>query len=320
MRVAQPPLVAVLLALIVFASASVALADGRVALVVGNSTYAHIGRLPNPENDAVDLAAALQRLGFDVTTELDADRGALTEDAAGVHAAERGGGRVAGVLRGPRHRDGRSELPGAGGRAAGAGRGRALRGGDAGRPAGVDGGGVAASGDPGRVPEQPAGAFDAADGGNAHGERGELRGPERGPAGGRDAGGVCGGGGDDGGGRPWAEQPVHDGAAGAPGAASGAERGVPTGAGAGAGVDGRRAAAARVRVAAGRALPERGRRSPRRRPWPPGRRSTEQRRRRGCSRRRCSGSRSGRAPPHRTSRRICGSIRRGPTGRWCRTG
>ena len=59
--------------------ASVALADGRVALVVGNSTYDHIGRLPNPENDAVDMAAALQRLGFDVTTELDADRVVLTE-------------------------------------------------------------------------------------------------------------------------------------------------------------------------------------------------------------------------------------------------
>ena len=78
MRVAQPALVTVLLALIVFASASVALADGLVALVVGNSTYAHIGQLPNPENDAVDMAAALQRLGFDVTTELDADRVALT--------------------------------------------------------------------------------------------------------------------------------------------------------------------------------------------------------------------------------------------------
>ena len=55
------------------------LADGRVALVVGNSTYAHIGQLPNPENDAVDMTAALQRLGFDVMTELDADRVALTE-------------------------------------------------------------------------------------------------------------------------------------------------------------------------------------------------------------------------------------------------
>ncbi len=58
-------LVAATLVLVVFASTSVVLADGRVALVVGNGTYAHIERLPNPENDAVDMAAALRRLGFD---------------------------------------------------------------------------------------------------------------------------------------------------------------------------------------------------------------------------------------------------------------
>ena len=79
MGVARSSFVATVLVLVVFASATVVLADGRVALVVGNSTYGHIGRLPNPENDAVDMAAALQRLGFDVTTELDADRVALTE-------------------------------------------------------------------------------------------------------------------------------------------------------------------------------------------------------------------------------------------------
>ena len=72
-------LVLATLALAVLATPAVALADGRVALVVGNSTYDHIGRLPNPENDAVDMAAALARLGFEVTTELDADRVALTE-------------------------------------------------------------------------------------------------------------------------------------------------------------------------------------------------------------------------------------------------
>ncbi|MCY4509277.1 MAG: hypothetical protein OXG35_20300 [Acidobacteria bacterium] len=38
-----------------------ALAEGRMALVVGNSTYAHIGRLPNAENDATDISAALRR-------------------------------------------------------------------------------------------------------------------------------------------------------------------------------------------------------------------------------------------------------------------
>ena len=78
MRLAKLGIV-LLLAVVLVASSSVALAAGRVALVVGNSTYAHIGRLPNPENDAADLAAALQRLGFEVTTELDADRVSLTE-------------------------------------------------------------------------------------------------------------------------------------------------------------------------------------------------------------------------------------------------
>ena len=72
-------LVVAVLAFIVVAVPAVVLADGRVALVVGNSTYAHIGRLPNPDSDAVDMSAALRRLGFEVTTELDADRVELTE-------------------------------------------------------------------------------------------------------------------------------------------------------------------------------------------------------------------------------------------------
>ncbi len=72
-------LVVAVLAFVVFAAPSVVLADGRVALVVGNSTYAHIGRLPNPDNDARDMSAALRRLGFEVTTEFDADRVELTE-------------------------------------------------------------------------------------------------------------------------------------------------------------------------------------------------------------------------------------------------
>ena len=72
--------VVAVLATIVFAVPAVVLADGRVvALVVGNSTYGHIGRLPNPDNDARDMSAALRRLGFDVTTEFDADRVEMTE-------------------------------------------------------------------------------------------------------------------------------------------------------------------------------------------------------------------------------------------------
>ena len=69
----------VALAFVVLAMPTVVFADGRVALVVGNSTYAHIGRLPNPDNDARDMSAALRRLGFEVTAELDADRVELTE-------------------------------------------------------------------------------------------------------------------------------------------------------------------------------------------------------------------------------------------------
>ena len=80
MRPAKLGDVVLLLAVIVVASWSTrALAAGRVALVVGNGTYAHIGRLPNPGNDAADMSAALRRLGFEVTTVRDADRVALSE-------------------------------------------------------------------------------------------------------------------------------------------------------------------------------------------------------------------------------------------------
>ena len=78
MRALKLPVVAAL-AFVVLAAPTVVFADGRVALVVGNSTYANIGRLPNPENDAADVSAALRRIGFEVTTEFDADRVELTE-------------------------------------------------------------------------------------------------------------------------------------------------------------------------------------------------------------------------------------------------
>ena len=69
----------VLLALVLLAAPLPASAAGRVALVVGNSTYEHTVRLQNPANDAADLSAALRRLGFDVTVARDAGRTALTE-------------------------------------------------------------------------------------------------------------------------------------------------------------------------------------------------------------------------------------------------
>ena len=70
---------AVLAALLPLAAPLPASAAGRVALVVGNGAYTHAGRLPNPTNDASDVAAALGRLGFEVTIARDAGRTALNE-------------------------------------------------------------------------------------------------------------------------------------------------------------------------------------------------------------------------------------------------
>ena len=96
-------LVVAVLASVVLVLPAVALADGRVALVMGNSTYTHIGRLPNPDNDARDISAALRRLGFEVTTEFDADRVEVAEalrtctrQSAGRPASDRCAGTVAG--------------------------------------------------------------------------------------------------------------------------------------------------------------------------------------------------------------------------------
>jgi len=51
-----------------------ALAETRVALVVGNSAYLSTTQLANPLNDARDMAAALKSAGFDVVEALDADK------------------------------------------------------------------------------------------------------------------------------------------------------------------------------------------------------------------------------------------------------
>src|SRR5262249_42481086 len=48
--------------------ASEALAEKRVALVIGNSTYANVRPLTNPANDANAVAAMFKEAGFDVVT------------------------------------------------------------------------------------------------------------------------------------------------------------------------------------------------------------------------------------------------------------
>ena len=51
-----------------------AIANNRVALVVGNAKYAHAPPLANPHNDAQDIAAALRGLGFTVELAVDLER------------------------------------------------------------------------------------------------------------------------------------------------------------------------------------------------------------------------------------------------------
>jgi uncharacterized caspase-like protein len=47
-------------------------AEGRVALVIGNSAYQNLPQLNNPKNDAADVSQSFTRLGFKVTTVQDA--------------------------------------------------------------------------------------------------------------------------------------------------------------------------------------------------------------------------------------------------------
>jgi Caspase domain len=55
---------------------SAAIAEKRVALVIGNSTYARAGKLPNPLHDARAIEAMLRSAGFDLV-EVKNDLGAL---------------------------------------------------------------------------------------------------------------------------------------------------------------------------------------------------------------------------------------------------
>jgi uncharacterized caspase-like protein len=57
--------------------AAPALAETRVALVIGNSAYKHAPALANPKNDAEGMAASLRRLKFEVLAGTDLDKPAM---------------------------------------------------------------------------------------------------------------------------------------------------------------------------------------------------------------------------------------------------
>ncbi|WP_044550564.1 caspase family protein [Mesorhizobium japonicum] len=77
-------LTAFLAALFCLAATALALAETKslkgVALIIGQSNYQHIAALPNPANDARDMAKMLTDLGFDARNVTDRDTAKLKRD------------------------------------------------------------------------------------------------------------------------------------------------------------------------------------------------------------------------------------------------
>ncbi len=120
MRLQPARLGGILLAVVttLLASVPMAVAADRVALVIGNGAYRSANALPNPPNDAADIAAALRRIGFDVVEGRDLDkRGDGRQDREfGRKLDARRSGPV--LLCRPRPAGRRQELSGAGRRQA----------------------------------------------------------------------------------------------------------------------------------------------------------------------------------------------------------
>ena len=231
-------------------------ATDRFALVIGNSRYAAFYELPNPRNDASDVGAALERLGFEVTTVVDGGRLQM-HDALQSFARRSVGASIAVVFyaghgmemdganylipidaRLERDTDVEYETVQLD---------RVLR---------ATGRGGSAAGHSRCMPQQPSGAEDAASTRDTKHKPRQLWRSGRAAATGRNAGGVCGGRGDDSGRWGRSQQPLYGGAARASGGALGNQRAIPTGAEAGAGNHSGATEAARISVAVGRSLPD----------------------------------------------------------------
>ena len=72
-------LIAALSAVTFMVSANAALADKRVAFVVGNGAYKNVAGLPNPAVDARSMAKLLRNVGFDVVEGSNLTRDKMTE-------------------------------------------------------------------------------------------------------------------------------------------------------------------------------------------------------------------------------------------------
>lgn len=73
-------ILALIIAILAFSAFSTdASATKRVALVIGNSAYEHANQLANPANDASDMGAALNELGFEVVVGTDLNNRAMRQ-------------------------------------------------------------------------------------------------------------------------------------------------------------------------------------------------------------------------------------------------
>jgi carboxyl-terminal processing protease len=90
MRYSRGPATLIIAALLTLtALVAPALAEKRVALIIGNGAYQNAPRLPNPGNDAQDVAAALRRVGFETILGLDLDRAGMDDHAVRFARAAR---------------------------------------------------------------------------------------------------------------------------------------------------------------------------------------------------------------------------------------
>src|ERR1700709_440809 len=72
-------LVGALSAATLLVSANAAMADKRVAFVVGNGAYKNVAALPNPAIDAKSMAKLLRNVGFEVVEGANLTRDKMTE-------------------------------------------------------------------------------------------------------------------------------------------------------------------------------------------------------------------------------------------------
>ncbi len=74
---------------------SPSLGQKRIALVIGNSNYTKLQKLPNPSNDSKLMAETLSKLGFEVVSAVDADRKVIARAVKKFGRALRTGGKDA---------------------------------------------------------------------------------------------------------------------------------------------------------------------------------------------------------------------------------